>query len=172
MLIFGCAVTWVAAKAFGLVVLQTLGCAALTGIGIRGGWLCLSWCLGKFKEFILTYIYEDPDMLMEKSYFAYSTPSFNESAYILHTIRKSKNSPGRFEEVIIKPENSPNQIVLELPLERMPWNFEIDVNDKKVTVELYLQYLSHSRRICVWATKEQCTRIKDALRKHNASKRK
>lgn len=204
VVILGCAITVVAVKSFIFSALCIIGGAALSGIGIRGGWLCLSWCLGKLQEFILRNVYHDPDLLMEKSYFCYGTPSFNESAYILHCIRKQKKISG-YEEVIINPQgNNGKQLVLELPLIQVPWAFEIEtqptnsnsnsktatVNNtttidattdtttdttttsQKVVVELYLQYISLTRKICVWASKEQCDYIKAALKSHNDSKNK
>lgn len=161
-------------------VLGILGVTAISGIGIRGGWLILSWCMNVLKTFILKNIFSDPDILMKKNYFVCPSPAFNESAYIMHEIRRNRDPPGSFEEVTIKP--SGKSIHLELPLERVPWSFEIEIEEKEepedryikktnVVVELYLRYLPGVKKICVWASEEQCAYIKKALKAHYDNKR-
>lgn len=177
MIIFGTVITAVIVKAAIIKILAIIGTAAITGIGIRGGWYCATWFVGAFQDLILKHIKKDPDLLMEKVYLNQGTPSFNESAYIMHEVRKRKNVPGPFEEITIKPSQNAKSITLDLPLDRIKWKFDLDLKlddgeTETIKMELYMKYLQVSKKICIWASKKQCSNIKSALKQHNEQKRK
>lgn len=168
------AAVWTVAKLYLIFAGKTIVTSAMSGIGLRGGWLCASWCYDVLKNLILEKIYEDPDLLLEKIYFIQPSNAFIESAFILHNIRKDRNI-GRYHELVVKiptnKGNSTKNTTLELPLDRVTWSFDIDHNDTTISVELYLQFLP-TNRICVWASIEQCNYIKIALKQHNDKKKK